>query len=127
MADSLTEDEGKVARDEMEVVWCTALRQAAGGGDRDQRQSDEWDFAWKRSLDPEWRLQRSRILSAMACSRDSRRLKRLLSRVFHPTIDQSAGESLALLGAMAAGAENPIGRSLALRFITTNFKSLNEL
>jgi len=115
MNDSLSLEEKKMVADEMETVWCTSIRH---GG------QSEWDFAWKKSLQPDWSLQRSKILSALSCSTDSKKLKRLLSRVFHHSVDQSADETRALLQGMA---ENPAGRSLALRFITTNFKSLNNL
>lgn len=115
MTNTLNEDEKKAVAEEMEVVWCTAIRH---GGE------SEWNYAWKKSLNPDWSLQKPRILSALSCSKDSRRLKRLLSRVFHHSIEQSAGESLTMLQGMT---ENPEGRSLALRFVTSNFKQLNEL
>ena len=98
----------------LEDNWCTVMRH---GGEA------EWKWAWETSLSDEWDHKRTKILSAMSCSQDRNRIKKLLSRVFHPSINQNPADTFAMLEKMS---ENPAARSMALSFIKTNWEFLGR-
>ena len=101
--------------EELELVWCTALRHSTG--------PEEWKFAWKKSIQSQYSLQRTKMLSAMTCTTDQSRLKQLLGRVFHPQIEQDRQDTFIMFEKMA---ENPSARSLALQFIISNWQPLHK-
>ena len=94
--------------------WCAVIRH---GGQA------EWKWAWQASQSDEWAHKRNQILSAMSCSQDRSRLKQLLSRVFHPTLDQDPQDTTAMIEKMT---ENPTARSMAMKFIKTNWDFLGR-
>ena len=94
--------------------WCAVIRH---GGQA------EWKWAWQASQSDEWAHKRTQILSAMSCSQDRSRLKQLLSRVFHPTLDQDPQDTTAMIDKMT---ENPTARSMAMKFIKTNWDFLGR-
>ena len=100
--------------DKLERNWCAVMR--FGG-------KTEWKWAWQASQSDEWAHKRTQILSAMSCSQDRSRLKQLLSRVFHPTIDQDPQDTFTMIDKMA---ENPAARSMVLGFIKTNWDFLGR-
>lgn len=103
-----------------DLIWCTSIRY---GGET------EWKFAWDKSLDNRWYLQRDKILSALACSPNEKKLKKLLSRTFHPSpYSKSANlEIITVLESMLAVKQDPATRSLAHQFIKSNWKILDEM
>ena len=101
--------------EEFELVWCTALRHST--------EPNEWKFAWKKSIQPQFALHRTKILSAMSCTTDQSRLKQLLGRVFHHEIEQDPHDTFAIIEKMA---DNPSARAMALQFIMANWKPLNK-
>lgn len=98
----------------LERNWCVVMR---NGG------NDEWKWAWRMSMNDMMASQRAKILSAMTCSQDRNRLKQLLSRVFHPTIEQSPRDTFTMIEKMA---DNSIGRPMVLNFIKTNWDRLGR-
>jgi hypothetical protein len=104
----------RVMTENLERNWCLVMRY---GG------KDEWKWAWRMSLNDVWASQRSKILSAMSCSQDHGRLKQLLSRVFHPTIQQASRDSFVMIEKMA---DNPLARPMVLNFIKTNWERLGR-
>lgn len=103
-----------------DLIWCTSIRY---GGET------EWKFAWDKSLDNRWYLQRDKILSALACSPNEKKLKKLLARAFHPSpYSRSAHlEIITVLESMLAVKQDPTTRSLAHQFIKSNWKILDEM
>jgi hypothetical protein len=59
----------------------------------------------------------------MSCTQDHGRLKQLLSRVFHPTIEQNSRDSFTMIEKMA---DNPLARSMVLNFIMNNWERLGK-
>ncbi len=98
----------------LERNWCAVMRH---GG------QTEWEWTWQTSLNDQWAPKRSKILSAMSCTQDLGRLKQLLSRVLHPSIDQDPEDTLAIIERMA---ENPVARSVVLNFVKTNWEFLGQ-
>ena len=99
----------------VEMVWCTALRH---GG------NSEWAYAWNVSRLSTTPLSETRkVLKAMACTRDLTHIKQLLSRVFHPKIDQQPSDTLTILKSLT---ENPSARRLTLNFVIRNWSYLNK-
>lgn len=96
----------------LERNWCVVMRH---GG------KDEWKWAWRLTSNDMWASQRAKILSAMTCSQDRGRLKQLLSRVFHPTIEQTPRDTFTMIEKMA---DNSIARPMVLNFIKINWNRL---
>ena len=100
--------------DDLERYWCVAIRH---GGKL------AWTRAWKASVGDQWLSQRTKILSAMTCSQDKNRLKNLISRIFDSEIEQDPKENFVMIEKLAV---NPIGRSMALNFLKTNWNILDR-
>lgn len=98
----------------LESAWCTALRH---GG------SSEWNLAWMASHQSDRLSERKRIIKAMGCTNDLTRIKRLLSRLYQPNIEQQPDETLIIFNSLA---ENPSGRRPALHFVMKNWSYLNK-
>ena len=98
----------------MPTIWCTAIR--FGG-------PEEWDFAWRKSLALSPWPDRTSVLTSLACSRNADHIKKLLSRVYHPDVKQSSGESRALIEALSA---NPEARSMLTEFLLANWPRISQ-
>lgn len=99
----------------LESVWCTVLRH---GG------PNEWNYAWSTSRLSSVKLSEKRkMLKAMGCSKDLTQIKRLLSRVFHPSISQEPSETLVILNSLV---ENQAARQATLHFVMKNWAYLNK-
>ena len=104
----------RVVEDELETVWCTAIR--LGG-------QDEWDYAWSHSIrSADW-TNRQAVLASLACSRRTQNLKKLLTRIFHPDDGLVPAEAGSVLRRMAG---NPIGRRLLGHFLFANWDRLKK-
>ena len=65
---------------------------------------------------------KKKMLKALACSKDSERLKQLLSRIFQPDIHQLPAETWAIVKTIG---DHPSGRSLALQFVIKHWDLLS--
>jgi len=111
-----------IMADKFGTIFCTAIRH---GG------QEEWKSAWKKSTDPQWVLQREKIMSALTCSRDEKRLKKLLRRIHDDIIpaDSKSGSNpivLVVLEGMLSSNDS-IAPSLARQFIKSNRKNLQKM
>ena len=109
----LTIDYSKMIED-LERYWCVAIRHG---------EKAEWEKAWEASLSNQWLTHRTKILSAMSCSKDPNRLQQLLTRVFDLAVYHNPNDTFITIGKMA---ENPVGRSMALNFIRNHWDILRN-
>ncbi len=99
-----------------EEVWCAAVRH---GG------QSEWDFAWEKTNENFNSFTGKRkMLKALSCTKDPAKQKQLLSRVFHPDIQQSPKETLLILSSIAESYYS--GRILVLNFVLRNWNFLKK-
>jgi len=103
----------RVAPEQLETVWCTAIR----NGDQLQ-----WKHAWKTINQPAT-SDKMKMLRAMGCSTEPRHLKQLLSRIFHPEVNQFPAETWTIVKAVAA---NPAGRSMAFNFVLKHWEFFSQ-
>lgn len=105
----------RLMKKHFENVWCTVLRH---GG------STEWNYAWSSSRLSSVKItEKRKMLKAMSCSNDVTQIKRLLSRVFHPNINQRPSETLLILNSLT---ENQTARRATLHFVMKNWTYLNK-
>ena len=98
-----------------ESMWCAAIRHS---------NKEEWALAWNMTrssnLDDS---SNKKILKAMCCTTDPINVKRLLTRVLHPTVKQHPKETSLILNQLI---KNSFAREIALRFIISNWAFLNK-
>jgi len=119
MNHSISDDQFRLVSKHFETVWCHAIR----NGDQ-----NHWQFVWKSIHQLESPQQqklggdKKKMLKALACSKDSERLKQLLSRIFQPDIHQLPAETWAIVKTIG---DHPSGRSLALQFVIKHWDLLS--
>lgn len=96
------------------TVYCTALR--VGG-------QAEWDFAWQRYIKTNVGSEKSLLLQAMGCSRETWILSRYLDRAVSYNSGIRKQDAAAVFAAVS---NNVIGQPLAFAFIRDQWKRVKE-
>lgn len=96
------------------TVYCTALR--VGG-------QAEWDFAWERYSKTNVGSEKSLLLQAMGCSRETWILSRYLDRAVSYNSGIRKQDAAAVFAAVS---NNVIGQPLAFAFIRDQWKRVKE-
>uniref|UniRef100_A0A1B6CLC6 Aminopeptidase n=1 Tax=Clastoptera arizonana TaxID=38151 RepID=A0A1B6CLC6_9HEMI len=94
------------------TVYCTAIR--AGG-------QAEWDFAWERYLRTNVGSEKSLLLSAMGCSKETWILSRYLDRALTVNSGIRKQDAASVLSAVS---NNVIGQPLAFALMRDNWKRI---
>lgn len=96
------------------TVYCSAIRE---GGQA------EWEFAWERYLRSNVGSEKSLLLTALACTRETW----ILSRYLHWSITENSGirkqDASSVFGAVS---ENVIGQPLAFAFLRDNWQRIRK-
>ncbi|XP_037093237.1 aminopeptidase N-like [Pollicipes pollicipes] len=93
-------------------VYCTAIRE---GGE------DEWEFAWGRYKAANVASEKSRLLSALGCSREIWVLSRYLNWTLTPDSGIRVQDGSQVFSAVSS---NSVGRYLAWDFLRNNLKRI---
>jgi len=96
------------------TVYCTAIRE---GG------QPEWDFAWSRYLQTNVGSEKSLLLSALGCSRETWILARYLDRAVSENSGIRKQDAAAVFAAVSS---NVIGQPLAFTFLRDQWKRIKE-
>ncbi|XP_022104276.1 aminopeptidase N-like isoform X2 [Acanthaster planci] len=96
------------------VVYCNGIR----FGDK-----VEWDFAFDMLQASDDRWERSRWISALACSADHSRLKRYLQSMLDTATYSRHDDALILMGV----AQNPDGYEVAWEFVRNNWETVGKM
>ncbi|XP_026886893.2 aminopeptidase N-like [Electrophorus electricus] len=91
------------------TVYCSAI--AAGG-------AKEWEFAWRMFQNTSVATEAERLMSALACTRDTQRLESFLSFTLNP-VKIRKHEATSVIVQVA---RNKAGRALAWNFVRQNWK-----
>ncbi|KAK9511955.1 hypothetical protein O3M35_000511 [Rhynocoris fuscipes] len=96
------------------TIYCTALREGSQA---------EWDFAWKRFLNANVGSEKSLLLGALGCTRETW----ILSRYLHWAITEGSGirphDAVSVFGAVS---NNVIGQPLAFAFLRDNWQRIKQ-
>ncbi|KAG0726038.1 Aminopeptidase Ey [Chionoecetes opilio] len=96
------------------VVYCRAVQ--LGG-------EEEWNFAWNRYLKSNVASEKSRLLSAMGCTKKQWLLARYLNMAFD---DKSGIRKQDAQRVFSAVAHNDVGGPLAWNYLRTNWKKIYD-
>nr|WBG54457.1 aminopeptidase N-like protein [Austinograea rodriguezensis] len=96
------------------VVYCRAVE--VGG-------EEEWNFAWSRYLKSNVASEKTRLLSAMGCTKKQWILSRYLDMAFDEKSGIRKQDSQRVFSAVAY---NDVGRPLAWNYLRTNWKKIYD-
>ncbi|XP_076878453.1 aminopeptidase N-like [Brachyhypopomus gauderio] len=91
------------------TVYCSAI--AAGG-------AEEWDFAWRMFKNTTIATEAGRLMSALACTKDTQ----LLESYLHFTLDPAKIRKQDATSVIVQVGGNKVGREVAWNFVRRNWK-----
>ncbi|CAL1274490.1 unnamed protein product [Larinioides sclopetarius] len=106
-------DNQTLSADDREIVLCTGIARGP---------TEDWEFMWKRYLGTNFKAEKNTLLKSLACTRETRLLRRLLKRVMDPksAIPPQDGSDV-----FVYVAENFYGRDIVYDFFKRHMEEIS--